>query len=137
MKYLKSAALAVVLLAAPAISAAPLVAQVTAIDTHMAQSAIMSAGSRAARVAHIAGVPSVGVVRLDVRTVPRFRDDSIPDVAEFRILAQKYSGGIGKLRSALRGNPATREALASRGIAVGRVVGAQISSNGSLRLYLL
>ena len=44
--------------------------------------------------------------------------------------------GVAKLRQALRSNPATREALAKRGIDPGQVAGAQISSNGSLRLYI-
>lgn len=137
MNFLKSAVLAIALAAMPLSAAVPALAQVSSIDVHMAQSAIMSAGTRAAQVARIVSVPSLGVVHLDSRTVPRLSDDSIPDVSEFRIMVQKNHDGIRKLRTALAGNPATRHALEERGISVSRVVGAQISSNGSLRLYLL
>jgi hypothetical protein len=137
MNRLKAAALAAALVTSPIVLHAPLAAQVTEIDVHMAESAIMLSGTRAAKVAHVSRVPSIGVIRLDVRSVPRFRNDSIPDVSEFRILAEKYSRGIAKLRSALQANPATRKALAAHGISVNRVVGVQISSSGALRLYLL
>ena len=137
MKVLKIAALVFAVAAAPMSLAIPGVAQVTTVDVQMAESAIVLAGSRAGRVAAIDHVPSVGVIRLDVHTGARFRDESIPDVSELRLLAGKYQGGIAKLRAALRNNPVTRTALASRGISISRVVGAQISSNGSLRLYLL
>jgi hypothetical protein len=137
MKSLKTVALAIALVASPAVTSLPLSAQVSEVDVHMAESAIISAGSRAARVARIDHVPSVGVIRLDFRSVPRFRNDSIPDVSEFRILAEKHARGIARLQAALNRNPATREALVDHGISVRRGVGAQISSNGSLRLYLL
>jgi hypothetical protein len=102
-----------------------------------AQAVIMSAGSRAAQIRTLRSVPSVGVVNLAIRRVPRFRNDSVPDVSEYRISAEKNAAGITRLRAALKANPVTRKALAARGISINRVVGVRISSNGSLRLYLL
>ena len=96
----------------------------------------MSAGSRAAAISRLKAVPSVGVVNLNIRQVPRFRSD-VPDIAEFRVSAGKNFSGIKRLRNALAANPVTRRALAIRGISIGRVVGVDISSNGSLRLYVL
>ena len=81
-------------------------------------------------------MPSVGVVNLNIRWVPTFRSDD-PDPAEYRISAGKNISGIKRLRAALAANPATRRALARRGIAIGRVVGVDVSSSGSLRLYVL
>jgi hypothetical protein len=78
-----------------------------------------------------------GVVNLAIRRVPRFRNDSVPDVSEYRISAEKNAAGITRLRAALKANPVTRKALAARGISINRVVGVRISSNGSLLLYLL
>jgi hypothetical protein len=104
--------------------------------TYKAEAAIMSAGSRAGAVSRLKAVPSVGVINLNIRQAPRFNSD-VPDVTEFRVSASKNFSGIKRLRNALASNPATRRALGSRGISVGRVVGVDISSNGSLRLYLL
>jgi hypothetical protein len=137
MNSIRSAALAIALLATPFAISAAVTAQVIISDADRAQSAIMAAGSRAATVARLTAVPSVGVVRLNFRTIPRLRDSSVPDVTEFEILAQKNYSGIRKLRAALARNPATRNALDAKGIPVARVVGVHISSNGSLRLYLL
>ena len=110
----------------------------TSSDLSMGVAIIMSAGSRAAAVRALKQVPSVGVVRLDIRRSPRMFDDSgLPDVSEFRIAAGRHAAGIAKLRSALKANPVTRKALAARGIPVNRVVGVRIGSNGSLRLYML
>ena len=105
-------------------------------DSYKAQAAIMSAGSRAAAISRLKAVPSVGVVNLNIRWVPMFRSDD-PDPAEYRISAGKNFSGIKRLRAALAANPATRRALARRGIAIGRVVGVDVSSNGSIRLYIL
>jgi hypothetical protein len=66
----------------------------------------------------------------------RFRDDA-HDVAAFKISAGKNFSGIRRLRAALAANPATRRALSVRGISVNRVVGVDIYSNGSIRLYIL
>jgi hypothetical protein len=111
-------------------------AQVTNDEVFRAESAIMSAGSRARAVASLKSVPSVGIVNLSLRIRPRFRDD-VPDVAEFKISAQKNFSGISRLRAAFRSNPAAREVLAQRGVSVNRIVGVSISSNGSLRLYII
>jgi len=105
-------------------------------NSYKAEAAILSAGSRAAAISRLRAVPSVGVVNLNIRTVPRFRS-SETDVAEYRISAGKNFSGIKRLRNALAANPVTRRALGSRGISIGRVVGVDISSNGSLRLYVL
>ena len=137
MGNFKSLALAFLLAALPAGAASGSFAQVTSSDSYMAESAIMGAGSNAERVASLRDVPSVGVIRLDFRNLPRRRNDSVPDVSEFRILATKQARGIRRLRAALAANPVTRQVLASRGIAIDRVVGVKVSSNGSLRLYLL
>lgn len=105
-------------------------------NSYKAEAAILSAGSRAAAISRLKAVPSVGVVNLSIRTVPRFRSDAT-DVSEYRISAGKNFNGIKRLRAALAANPATRRALASRGISIGRVVGVDVYSNGSIRLYIL
>jgi hypothetical protein len=104
--------------------------------TYKAGAAIMSAGSRAGAVSRLKAVPSVGVINLNIRRAPRFNSD-VPDITEFRVSAGKNFSGIKRLRNALASNPVTRHALGSRGISIGRVVGVDISSNGSLRLYVL
>jgi hypothetical protein len=123
-------------LALLALSPANQSAQAFGGGTYKAQAAIMSAGSRAGAISRLKAVPSVGVINLKIRWVPTFRSD-VPDVAEYRNSAGKNFSGIKRLRNALAANPVTRRALASRGISIGRVVGVDISSNGSLRLYLL
>lgn len=105
-------------------------------NSYKAEAAILSAGSRAAAISRLRAVPSVGVVNLNIRTVPRFRS-SETDVAEYRISAGKNFSGIKRLRNALASNPVTRRALASRGISIGRVVGVDVYSSGSIRLYVL
>lgn len=105
-------------------------------STYKVEAAIMSAGSRAAAISRLKAVPSVGVVNLNIRRVPRF-GSGVPDIAEFRVSAGKNFSGIKRLRNALASNPVTRRALAIRGIFIGKVVGVDISSNGSLRLYVL
>lgn len=118
------------------LSPTSLPAQASGGNGYKAEAAIMSAGSRAAAISGLKAVPSVGVVNLNIRWVPMFRSD-VPDVAQYRISASKNLSGIKRLRSALAANPVTRRALASRGISMGRIVGADIASNGSLRLYVL
>lgn len=104
--------------------------------TYKAEAAIISAGSRAGAVSRLKAVPSVGLINLNIRRAPRFGSD-VPDIAEFRVSAGKNLSGIKRLRNALAANPVTRRALAIRGISIGKVVGVDISSNGSLRLYVL
>lgn len=123
-------------LAIMALSPMSLPAQAFDGTTYKAEAAIMSAGSRAGTVSRLKAVPSVGVINLNIRRAPRFNSD-VPDIAEFRVSASKNFSGIKRLRNALAANPVTRRALGSRGISIGRVVGVDISSNGSLRLYVL
>ena len=137
MNKFTSLAVAFLVAALPLRTAPSALAQVSSSDSYMAESAIMGAGPNAARVGSLRAVPSVGVVRLDFGHLPRLRSGSGPDVSEFRILAAKHAKGINRLRAALAANPATRRVLAARGIAIGSVVGVKVSSNGSLRLYLL
>jgi hypothetical protein len=111
-------------------------AQVSEIDAQDAESAILSAGTRAGRIAAIREVPSVGVVNLNYHRGP-LRDDSIPEPQEFRISAAKHAAGIRRMRAALRANPVTREALAAHGVSINAIIGVKVSSNGSLRLYVL
>lgn len=135
MKTTRAMLLAALLGITPLTGVPQAAAQVSEIDYHMAMSSITHAGSRASKVAALKRVPGVGVIRLDVRTVPRFMTD-VPDPSDFKILARKNAGGIAKLQRALAGNPVTRDVLARRGIDVGQVAGVQVSSNGSLRLYI-
>ena len=131
-------AIATVMLALMLSSLSPAIssAQVFNGDTYKAESAIISAGSRAAAVYRIKSVPSVGIINLAFRNTARFRSD-VPDVSEYRISSEKHYAGISKLRSALRANPVTRAAVAQHGVSVNRVVGVDIYSNGSLRFYTL
>ncbi len=108
--------------------------QVTRDNFERAHIAIMSASSRASKVAHVGSVPSVTVINLRMR-VMRFNLEYDP--AALQISAAKNSAGIAKLRSALSHNPATRNALARKGIAISRVVGVEVYSNGALRVYVL
>ena len=119
-----------------ALPPASLPTQSFADDTYKAEAAILSAGSRAAAISRLKSVPSVGVVNLNIRYATRFRDDA-HDVAAFKVSAGKNFSGIKRLRAALATNPATRRALSVRGISVNRVVGVDIYSNGSIRLYIL
>ena len=123
-------------LALLAVSPANLSAQVFGDSSSKSEAAIMSAGSKAAAVARLKSVPSVGVVNLSFRNVPRFRTNA-PDVSEFKVSASKNFGGIKRLRNALAANPVTRRALAVRGISISRVVGVDVYSSGSIRLYIL
>jgi hypothetical protein len=110
-------------------------------DSISAESAILSAGSRAAAISRIRNVPSVGVINLGFNFSfgfgPRFSDSRSPDPSEFKISAEKNAAGINHLRRALAANPATRAALADHGVRINQVVGVDISSNGSLRIYKL
>ena len=84
MKTLKALSLALALSGAAMFAPATLssaVAQVTNIDVQWAISSIQMAGKRANQVPGIKKVPSVGVIRLDIPTVPMYRGD-IPDWQE-------------------------------------------------------
>ena len=92
----------------------------------------MSAGSKAATISRLKSIPSVGVVNLSFRNMPRFRTGA-PDVSEFKVSASKNFSGIKRLRNAVASNPVTRRALAIRGISIGRVVGVDVYSSGWIR----
>lgn len=134
MKGLKVILVAIALWAAP--PAVPVaLAQVNGADTQMAGAAINAAGLRADKVKGITQVPSVGVVRLDFGAPFGLWTDQMGP-ADYRALARRNAAGVAKLQRALRTNPATRDALARHGISPSQVAGAQISSNGALRLYI-
>lgn len=138
MKNLKPMLFAVLLgtgVALPAVTVPPALAQVSEIDAQAAMSSIMSAGRRADQVKSIKKVPRVGVVRLDFWPMPMMGSD-IPSWPEFKIMVQKNASGVNKLRRALMANPVTRAALAKNNVQDWQVAGVQISSNGSLRLYI-
>jgi hypothetical protein len=101
-------------------------------ESTMAFSAMMSAGNTAAKVKQITKVPSVGVLSLNVPHL--FGGTSF---AEYQISASKNAGGIKRLRSALSANPVTRSALEQHGIPINLIAGVRVSSNGSLRVYVL
>ena len=123
-------------LALLAVSPANLSAQVFGDSSSKSEAAIMSAGAKAAAVSRLKSVPSVGVVNLSFRNVPRFRT-SAPDVSEFKVSARKNFSGIKRLRNALAANPVTRRTLASRGIAIGRVVGVDVFQRFNQTLHSL
>ena len=117
------------------VSAAPASARTVLHSGAPVEAIIMRAGSTASRVSRIKSVPSVGVVNLHQIAAPRLYSDW-DTVDDYRLNIERNYAGIKRLRSALKTNPATRRALASRGIAISRVVAADVSSNGSLRLYV-
>jgi hypothetical protein len=111
-------------------------ARVSGIDSSEAQSAILSAGSRAGQVARIRNVPSIGVI--DLSWAPRSLDNGTSaTLAEFQIMAQKSAGGIRNLQRALAKNPATRAAIGKTSVSIKNIVGVSVGSNGSLRLFIL
>lgn len=137
MKTLKALAFALALAASAALlpPAPGAVAQVTNIDVQWAISAIQMAGRRADLVPGVKKVPSIGVVRLDVPTVPMFNGD-IPNWQDFKIMTQKNAAGVAKLQRALAANPVTAAAMAKVRIQPYQVAGVQIATSGSLRFYI-
>lgn len=135
MKTFRALLITLAAAASPLAGATIATAQVGQMDVHASIGAIMNAGTRADRVKSIKKVPSVGVVRLDLAPPMSFNTD-IPSRSEYRILVSRNAAGVNKMRRALAANPVTRAALAKRGISPSQVAGAQISSNGSLRLYI-
>jgi hypothetical protein len=111
-------------------------AQSFGLDYSEASSAILSSGSRAAQVRAIKNVPSVGVIRVANGTSPRLGliDENISTLI---ISTERNHAGIVKLRAALSSNPATRRALIANGVSINRIVGVQIGSNGSLRVFVI
>ena len=105
-------------------------------DVTAAESAILSAGQRAAIVARLRQVPSVGVVDLRFRAHSRKKFD-LPEPAAFRISVAKNQAGVNRLRRALVANPVTRAAMERHHIDVDHVAGVKISSGGSLRFFMI
>jgi hypothetical protein len=117
------------------LSAAPVSAGSVLVSGVPVDAVLMRSGSTASKIAKIDVVASVGVVNLRLIARPRIyaEGDTIPD---FRVSIEKNYSGIKRLRSALKANPATRRALAARGISISRVVAADVYSSGSIRAYL-
>jgi hypothetical protein len=135
--YFLAAGLAASLAISPLITSA-LNAQVSTVDSLAAEIAILDAAARAVAVAQIDEVPSVGVINLAFgRTVSAFAKNSSPSPQDYQLEAEKNAYGVQRLQRALHANPATRAALRQHGVGVDEVVGVDISSNGSLRLYVL
>ena len=138
MKTLKALTLAFALGAAAGIlpeTVSPATAQVTNIDVQWAISSIQMAGKRANQVPGIKKVPSIGVIRLDIPTIPMFNGD-VPDWQEFKIMTQRNAAGVAKLQRALSANPVTAAAMAKAHIKPYQVAGVQIATSGSLRFYI-
>lgn len=138
MKTIKALPFALLLAGAAALGqvhVSTAVAQVTNIDVQWAISSIQQAGKRANQVPGIKKVPSVGVIRLDIPTIPMFNGD-VPDWQEFRIMTQRNAAGVAKLQRNLAANPVTAAALAKNHVQPWQVAGVQIGSNGALRLYI-
>lgn len=120
--------------AAALAAATPAVAGISGSDPFEAYSAVLGAGQNAVAVRHLRNVPSVGVVHVDNGAVsPTSKYGEIAN--DILITADKKASGIGALRNALSANPVTRHALAAHGVDIGRVIGVQIGSSGSLRVF--
>lgn len=137
MTFTRLALAALLFTAVPAALPTAAHAQMSSQEATMATVAIMSAGQRAAAVARIDHVPAVGAVRLKRQIMRLNEEDDGADFTNFAAEASRHHAGIARLRAALARNPATAEALARHHIDIGDVVGVMVSSNGSLRLYLL
>jgi hypothetical protein len=99
-----------------------------------AASAIMHAGTVAPKVAALRRVPSVGVLNVNWHLASPLSDYG-NELINLGIYADRNAAGVARLRHALGGNPVTRNALASHGVNVGRVVGVEIGATGSLRVF--
>ena len=126
-----------VILAATLLLALPVASQAQVDNSNSSEtaSAILSAGSTSAKIRSLKSVPSVGVVRVQFGFAPRLSNDG-ENVSTLLLSAERNSAGIAKLRAALAGNPVTRHALEQHGVFLNRVIGANISTNGSLRLFV-
>lgn len=101
-----------------------------------AQSAILSADRDASAVQILHNVPAVGVIIVR-RGYSLILGDSGESVATLILSAEKSHSAIVKLRAALVSNPVTLTALKVHGIMPSRVIGIRISTNGSLRIFIL
>ena len=127
--FLKPAILALAL-AAPASA----FAQMTDSEVGDAGAAVLRSDRDAAVVRRIHNVPSVGVVMLSGGPVNPVSHLGM-DITDVQIYAQKFPGRVAALRHALAANPATAHALHANGVDIAQVIGVQIGSSGSLRVY--
>ena len=131
MKIYSGILAATILLAPPITSQA----QVDSSNYSETASAILSAGSASAKIRSLKSVPSLGIVRVQFGFVPRLSNDG-ENTSTLLLSAERNSAGIAKLRSALAGNPVTRQTLQQHGVSINHVIGANVSTNGSLRLFV-
>jgi hypothetical protein len=110
-------------------------AQVDSSNYSESASAILSAGSASAKIRTLKSVPSVGVVRVQFGFVPRLSNDG-ENTSTLLLSAERNSAGIAKLRAALAVNPVTRNVLELHGVPLSKVIGVNVGSNGSLRLFV-
>ena len=94
--------------------------------------AILNAAKVATQLRHYNPVNGVALVNLVLFLGPPFAGNEEP--YEVAILAQQKAASVNLLRAALNANPATHSALSKRGIALSRVVGAEIAG-GWVRVY--
>ena len=137
------ARLMMVLLVTIGLGVAPAMAQLTVDNFNRAVSGILAAGTRAKQVATLDHVTGISLIKTKWRVGGHtsshrhgHRSSDSPQPQDIEIAASKHKDGITRLRAALRRNPATRSALAERGIDINRVVAVDIFSNGWLRVYI-
>ena len=123
--------LAALFFAVPAASA-----QIADETVRQASVGIMNAGNDANEVAGLRHVPRVTVINLRLIANYRVRRER-ERLSDFKISAEKNAAGIARLRKALKANPATRAALAERGVDIDRILAVHIFSDGSLRVFIL
>ena len=111
-------------------------AQIADETVRQATVGMMSAGNDAYEVAALRHVPRLTVINLRLIANYRVRTER-ERVPDFKIGAGKNAAGIARLRKALKANPATRAALAERGVDIGRILAVHIFSDGSLRVFIL
>ena len=131
MKIYSGMLAATILLALPITSQA----QVDSSNYSETASAILSAGSASAKIRSLKSVPSLGIIRVQFGFVPRLSNDG-ENTSTLLLSAERNSAGIAKLRSALADNPVTRQTLQQHGVSINHVIGANVSTNGSLRLFV-
>lgn len=111
-------------------------AQIADETVRQATIGMMNAGNDAFEVAGLRHVPRVTIINLRLIANYRVRKERLR-LSDFKISAEKNAAGIARLRKALKANPATRAAIAEKGVGVNRIVAVHIFSNGSLRVFIL
>lgn len=124
------AKLAVVILALGATT--PAIAQIDASNNFEAYSAVLGAGKNAALVRQLRHVPSVGVITVRGSGNSFFGGE---DGSDILTIADNNGAAVDALRHALSANPVTRTALSANGVNIGTVIGVQVGSSGSLRVF--